>query len=220
VSWVLVARKELVVEMRSRETLVPLLLVGLLVVGVGLLAFHDVADRAPVAAGVVWLALAFAAAVGMARAFGAEKDRGTLDVLLGLPVDRGHVYLGKVASAFVTLLVVGVVTVAAYALASREMDGADWPALALVLALGALGLAATSVMLSLLAAQTRARDALLPVLLLPLLVPLLLAGTEGTQEALARAPWSAWSGELYLLVGYDVAFLAASWLLFDAAVGA
>src|SRR5207248_6269468 len=82
VSWALVARKDLAVEWRARETLVPTLLVGLVVVAVGLLAFHDVAERRAVAAGTLWLALAFASGVGLARAVGAAKDRGTLDVLL------------------------------------------------------------------------------------------------------------------------------------------
>jgi len=207
------------VELRARETLVPVLLVGLLVVAVGLLAFHDVEQRVPIAAGVLWLALAFAAAVGMARAFGAEKDRGTLDVLLGLPVDRGHVYFGKVAAAFLLLLVVALVTAVTYVVVSGEGVSGNLLALAALLALGSLGLAATSVMLSLLATQARARDALLPVLLLPLLIPLLLAGTHGTEDVLSNAPFAQWRGELFLLIGYDVAFLAASWMLFDAAVG-
>lgn len=218
-TWRLVARKELLVELRSRETLVPVLLVGLLVVTVGMLAFHDVEQRVPIAAGVLWLALAFAASVGMAQAFGAEKDRGTLDVLLGLPVDRGHVYLGKVVAAFLTLLLVALVTMGAYAIASGEQTGGNLAALVAFLALGALGLAVTSVMLSFLATQARARDALLPVLLLPLLIPLLLAGTHGTQDVLAGEPFAKFRGELFLLIGYDIAFLAASWLLFDAAVG-
>lgn len=218
-TWLLVARKEMTVELRARETLIPVLLVGLLVVAVGLLSFHDIEQRTPIAAGVLWLALAFASAVGMARAFGAEKDRGTMDVLLGLPVDRGHVYFGKVAAAFLTLLLVAVVTTVTYVVASGESAKGNAPALLAFLTFGALGLAATSVMLSLLTAQARARDALLPVLLLPLLIPLLLAGTHGTADVLSDAPFTQWRGELLLLVGYDIAFLAASWLLFDAAVG-
>jgi heme exporter protein B len=219
-TWTTVARKELVVEGRARETLVPVLLVGLLVVTVCLLALHDVAERRAATAATLWLALAFGAGVGAARAFGAEKDRGTLDVLLGLPMDRGHVYLGKALASFVTLLVVALVTLACYLAASGDAPtAAAWAPLLLFLALGALGLAATGTMLSVLVAQTRARDVLLPVLLLPLLVPLLLSGIEGTESLLAGDAFSAWRGELLVLAGNDVAFLAASWLLFGAAVG-
>jgi len=218
VSWTLVARKDLAVEWRARETLVPTLLVGLVVVAVGLLAFHDVAERRAIAAGTLWLALAFASGVGLARAFGAEKDRGTLDVLLTLPVERGGVYPGKVAATFVTLLVVAAVTIASYAVASGESYAPSWPGLASIVVLGALGLAASGAILSALAAQARSRDALLPVLLMPILLPLLVAGIHGTMDALAGAPFATWRPELAVIAGYDVAMLAASWLLFEQAV--
>ena len=218
-TWAMVARKELTVEWRARESLVPILLVGLLVVTVCLLALHDVGERRAAAAATLWLALAFGAGVGAARTFGAEKDRGTLDVLLGLPMDRGHVYLGKALASFATLLVVALVTLACYLAASGDGAPAAWLPLLVFLALGALGLAATGTMLSILVAQTRSRDVLLPVLLLPLLVPLLLSGVEGTMSVLAGDAFGAWRGELLVLAGNDAAFLAASWLLFGAAVG-
>lgn len=219
-AWLRVAAKDARVELRARDALQAVLLTGLLVVVVGLLAFHDVEERASVAAGVLWIGLAFAASLGFARAFGAERDRGTLDTLLALPVERGHVYLGKVASSFLTVLVVALVLVPVYLVAGREPVPAQWPALLLLLALGALGLAATGGMLSMLAAQARSRDALLPVLLAPLAVPLLLAAVHGTMDLLANESFAQWRPELLLLVGYDVAFLAASTLLFEAATGA
>jgi heme exporter protein B len=215
----MVARKDLSVEWRARETLVPTLLVGLVVVAVGLLAFHDVAERRAVAAATLWLALAFATGVGLARAFGAEKDRGTLDVLLTLPVERGSVYLGKVAASFATLLVVALVTVPVYVVASGESYQPAWAGLVALVALGALGLAASGTMLSALAAQARSRDALLPVLLMPVLLPLLIAGIHGTMSTLGGESFAAWRGEVAVIAGYDVAMLAASWLLFDQAVG-
>lgn len=219
-TWAAIAAKELREEARSRETLLPVLLIALLVVAIGLLAFHDVAERSAVTAGVLWIALAFAAAVGMGRAFGAERDRGTLDTLLTLPVERGHVFLGKAASAFLLLLLVGVVTVPVYLAASGAPAPAGWPGLVALLALGALGLAAAGTMASSLAANTRARDLMLPVLLFPLLVPLLLSGIHGTMDVLDGAPFAEWRPELLVLSGYDLAFLAVSWLLFEQAVGA
>lgn len=218
-SWTLVARKDLAIEWRARETLVPTLLVGVVVVAVGLLAFHDVAERRAIAAGTLWLALAFASGVGLARAFGAEKDRQTLDVLLTLPIARGAVYLGKVAASFAALFTVACVTLGAYFVASGEAFAPSWTGLVALVVLGTLGLAATGTVLSALVAQARSRDALLPVLLMPILLPLLIAGIHGTQSALAGGPWAAWRAELAVLAGYDVAFLAASWLLFEQAVG-
>lgn len=218
-TWLLVARKDLVEEARSREALVPLLLVGLSVVAVGLLAFHDHAGDVETTAGVLWMGLALAAATTQARAFAAERDRGTLDTLLALPVDRGHLFLGKAAASWALMLVAALVLAPALLVAQGEAPGSV-AGLVVLLALGTLGLAATGTMLSALAAQARARDALLPVLLLPLLVPVLVAGVHGTMDALNGEPFAQWRPEVLVLLGYDVAFLAASWLLFDQAVGA
>ncbi len=214
-AWWRVAGKDVRVELRSRATLVPALLTGLLVVVVGLLAFHDLPERGMVAAGVLWIGLAFAGALGLARAFGAERDRGTLDVLLTLPVERGHVYLGKVAASFATILLVALVLVPVYLVAGGEPVPLQWPGLLLVLTLGALGLAATGTMMSALASGARGRETLLPVLLVPVLVPLLLASVHATQDALAGLPFARWRAEVLVLVGYDLAFLAASTLLFE-----
>jgi heme exporter protein B len=217
VSWRAVARKDLLAEARSRETLVPLVLLALLVAAVGMIAFHDVHEPAVVASAIVWLALAFASALGLARAFGAERDRGTLDTLLALPIDRVALFLGKGVASLAMLGATAVVIVPGYFLAS----GGPMPPAAfyLVLALGAVGLAATGTILSALAAQARTRDLMMPVLLFPLLVPLLLAGIHGTQDVLERAPFAEWRPELLVLAGYDLAFVAAGALLFDEAVG-
>lgn len=215
--WLRVAAKDLRVELRARETLLPLALTALLVVAVGALAFHDVHERSAVAAGTLWIGLAFAAATGLARSFGAERDRGTLDTLLSLPLDRSAVYLGKALASLASLLVVALLVLPLLFAAGAPFP-AQWAALLLVVLLGCAGLAATGTMLSLLAAQARGRDLLLPVLLLPLVVPLLIAAVHGTLDLLDGRPFAEWRPELLLLLGYDVAFAAASALLFESAL--
>lgn len=218
--WLAFAAKDARVELRSRATLLPALLIGLLVVVVGLLAFHDVPQRTLVASGVLWIGLAFAAALSLPRAFGHERDRGTLDLLLTLPAGRGALFLGKLAASLATILLVALVLVPVYLVAQGEPIPPQWPGLLLILALGAFGLATTGTMMSALAAGARGRETLLPVLLVPLLVPLLLAAVHATQDALAGAAFAAWRAELLVLAGYDVAFLAASLLLFDEVIEA
>lgn len=217
-SWAAVAKKDLVAELRARETIVPLLLLALLVGTVGLLAFHDVEDHAVVASAVVWTSLSFAAALGLGRAFGAERDRGTLDLLLALPVERGSLYLGKALASYLLLLATALLTMPLYLLVSGDPLPQAWPGLLLLVALGCLGLAAVGTVLSLLAAQARARDLLLPALLLPLAVPVLISATHGTLDLLRGEAFAAWRPELALLAGYDLAFLAASTLLAEEAL--
>lgn len=217
-SWIAIARKDITIELRSRETLVPLLLLALLVGAVGLLAFHDVHDRAVVASGILWTALSFAAALGLARAFGHERDEGTLDTLLALPFDRAAIFLGKTLASYLTLLATALVIVPIYIVASG--DAMASPMLVAFVLLGTLGLAAVGTILSALAVHARARDIMLPVLLFPLIVPLLIASVHGTQDVLMGAASAQWRPELMLLAGYDLAFLAAGALLADQAVGA
>lgn len=217
-SWLAVARKDLLAELRARETVVPLVLLALLVATVGLLAFHDVEDHAVVASAVVWTALSFAAALGLARAFGVERDRGTLDTLLSLPIDRAALFFGKAIASLGLLLATALVVVPVYAVVSG--DALPSPAFLLFVSLGAVGLALVGTIASALAAQARTRDLLMPVLLFPLLVPLLIAGVHGTQDVLHGEAFSEWRPELMLLVGYDLAFAAAGALLFEQAVDA
>lgn len=217
-SWIAIAQKDLATEWRSRETIVPLVLLALLVGAVGMLAFHEVHDRAVVASAIVWIALSFGAALGLARSFGAERDRGTLDTLLALPIDRVALFFGKATASLALLLTTAIVVVPGYLLASGD-PVPPAPFLAMVV-LGCVGLAATGTILSALAAQARTRDLLMPVLLFPLLVPLLIAAVHGTQDVLRGEAFAAWRPELMLLLGYDLAFLAAGALLFDQAVGA
>lgn len=216
-SWARVAMKDIRIEARSRGTLVPVLLMGLLVVAVGVLSYHEVHERDAVAAGILWTGLSFAAALGLARAFGSEADRGTLDTLLSLPMDRASLYLGKTVASFALVLAAALVVLPAYLLASGDAFAPSWTGLLALVVLGSLGLAATGTMLSILTAQARSRDILLPVLLFPLLAPLLIATVHGTLDVLAGEPFAAWRPEVLLLAGYDLAFLAASALLFDAA---
>lgn len=217
-TWIMVAQKDLLAELRSRETLVPLLVLAILVASVGLLAFHDAEDHAAVASAVVWTSLAFASALGLARAFGAERDRGTLDTLLSLPLDRAALYFGKAAASLGLLLATALVVLPIHWLASG--DALPGPAFLIFVVLGAAGLALVGTIASALAAHARTRDLLVPVLLLPLLVPLLIAAVHGTQDVLRGEPFDAWRPELTLLVGYDLAFAAAGALLFEQAVDA
>lgn len=219
-SWVAIARKDLLAEARGKDTLLPVLLTSLLVAAIGLLAFHDADDRADVGSAIVWTSLAFAAGLGMARAFGAERDRGTLDTLLTLPLSRASVLAGKIASGLVLVLLAALVVVPAFLLADGAALPPAWPALLAFLLLGALGLATTGAMLSALSSQARSRDLLLPVLLFPLLVPLLIAAVHGSADVLRGEAFAEWRPELLLLAGYDLAFLAASALLIEQAVGA
>jgi heme exporter protein B len=211
--------KELLVEVRARESVVAGTVFALLVLVVFNLAFDlRVDNAAEVAPGVLWVTITFASVLSLGRAFGRERDRRTLDGLLLAPMDRSALYLAKAAANVASMLVVEAVAVpAALALFNLRVD---MPLLLLGLLLGTIGFAGVGTLFAAMAAHTRAREVLLPLLLFPVQVPVILATVKTTGAAI-RVPGldppevGHWLG---LLIAFDALFLALSVMLFDYAI--
>ena len=153
-----------------------------------------------VAPGLLWVALALASLLPAARTFAAERDQGTLESLLLHPVPREALFLGKVLASFALLTGAG----AAAAALMVVLYGLPAPAqpwlLAPALLLGTLGLAAAGAFYGAVSASIRGREALLPMLVLPVLVPLLIAATQVFGAALSGGDGARW---LLLLGAFD-----------------
>lgn len=165
------ARKDLVLELRARDTLPAMLLfvVSTLVV------FHFVlpgnsSDLA--AAGMLWVALIFTALLGLSRAFAAEGEQGVIDGLVLAPSDRSAIWLGKALSILVFLALAELVALPAFALFFGAVDGA----LVAGVILADLGIAAVGTLLAAMATASRSRELLLPLLFLPLAIPIVVGG--------------------------------------------
>jgi len=209
-----VARKDLLTETRSKRTINSAFVFALLVVVVFSFVFGEgVGEREVLARGALWIAVVFGGVVGMSHAVAREGQNGAMDGLLLAPVDRSAIYLGKVLSstAFVGLLGVSslgfVVVFLDYSFPIETV-----PTLFAVIALAAVGFSAVGVLLSVLMLQSGLQESLLPVLLIPLVVPILLSGTELTQPSLSTPMTSAW---LRILVTYDALMLVAGWMTFE-----
>ncbi len=206
--------KDLTAELRSRELLSAMLIFALLVI----LIFNFAIELAPhlrptVTPGVLWVIFAFAGTLGLNRSMAAEKDRGCLDGLLLAPVDRSAIFLGKMLGNLAFMLIVESIVLPVYSFLYNI--NLFIPGLLLVILLGSVGYVAVGTLLASMAVQTRMRDMLLPILLFPVIVPLLLAAVRASGaflqglEAPYILPW------LNLLIGYDVIFLAAAYMVFD-----
>jgi len=208
--------KEALVEARGRETVLAGVVFALLVLVIFNFAFDlRVENVAAVAPGVLWVTVTFAGVLSLGRAFARERDRRTLDGLLLAPVDRSALYVAKVVASFTSMLVVELVAVPAFI--GLFNVSVNLPLLVLGLLLGTLGLAGVGTLFAAIAAHTRAREVLLPLLLFPIQVPVILA-TVKTTGAAVRVPGteppdvSQWLG---LLVAFDAIFLSLSVLLFE-----
>ena len=198
----LILRKDLTLELRARESVPAMALFSVCV----LVLFHFGLDRdrleGGLASGVLWVTLLLASVLGVNRLFVSEREGGALDGLLLAPIDRTAVWLAKAAGLFVYLVVLELVALPAFALLllGPSLLGA-LPDLLGVLVLADLAVAAVGTLVAALAVEARARELLVPLLLLPLLVPVAIAGAAATEPLFALTPATAGSGRWMLLLG-------------------
>src|SRR6202048_4156544 len=178
--------KDLLVEARGRETVLAGAVFALLVLVIFNFAFDlRVENVAAVAPGVLWVTITFVGVLSLGRPFARERDRRTLDGLLLAPVDRSALYLAKVLTSIASMLVVEVVALPVFV--GLFNLAVDLPLLVLALLLGTIGLAGVGTLFAAIAAHTRAREVLLPLLLFPIQVPVILATVKSTSAAI-RVP--------------------------------
>lgn len=206
--------KDVTAELRTKDIFSAMFVFAILSLLVFQFAFDLRADNVTlVLPGVIWVTISFAGSLGLSRSFILEQDRGSLEGLLLAPVDRSAIYFGKMIG---NLLFISAVELLLLPLASVFFN--IWlvtPPLLLVMALGTIGFAAVGTLFSALSVNTRAREVLLPILLLPVMVPVLIAGVRATGALLDGEPLSEISHWLRLVVAYDAIFVAVAFLLFD-----
>jgi heme exporter protein B len=207
--------KELRLEFRTREILTATVVFALVVVVLFSFAFDPTATESRrYGPGLLWIAFLFAGSLMLHPSFAREQANDTLDALRMAPVSAFAILLGKLLANFVFLSIAEVILVPVFAvLYNISLAGIVWR-LILVLVLGTFGLVVTGTVFSAISAHARMRELLLPLLLLPILAPMLIAAVEATASLLTQQPaldrtWVA------LLAGFDMVFFVATWLLCD-----
>jgi heme exporter protein B len=213
----LVVRKDLLIEARSREVLYTTLFFAVSCVLV--FAFGFVREGKPLedaAAGILWIAIAFSGTLALGRAFERERQSETLRALLVSPIDRPALYLGKLLGVLLLLFIVELIIVPLVAL-MFQAPLFDFPLLMLgLLVTGTVGFAAVGTLFAAMLVRARSRDVLLPVLLYPITIPVIIAGVRGTAALLEGDPNVAvarmW---LSMLFFFDVVFVTLALWTFE-----
>jgi len=212
-----ILRKDLRLELRTRESVPAMALFSLTVFVLFHFGLHRDSVEGAMASGVLWVTLLLATVLGVNRLFASEREGRALDGILLAPIDRTAVYLAKAAGLFLYLVLLELVAVPAFAilLLGPGLGGA-FPELIAIVLLADLGLAGVGALVSGLAAEARARDVVVPLLLLPLLVPVLIAAARATEPFLTSRPGphqlAKWLGFLGV---YDTVFLLLAVAVFD-----
>ncbi|MFZ0981097.1 MAG: heme exporter protein CcmB [Candidatus Acidiferrales bacterium] len=207
--------KELRLEFRTRELLTGTVIFVLVVIVLFSFAFDPTAaDSRRYGPGLLWIAFLFAGSLMLHPSFAREQANQTLDALRMAPISAFAILLGKMLANFIFLAIAEIVLVPVFAVLYNVSLTGVAGRLALVLGLGTLGLVITGTVFSAVSAHARMRELLLPLLLLPILAPLLIAAVEATASLFAEQPAldRTW---LTFLGGFDIVFLTASWLLCD-----
>ncbi len=213
-----VARKDLLLEARSRERLVSTGTFAVLVAIVFSFALDPTVPTRPLAGAMVWVTILFAGTLGLGRSFGMEREQDALTGILTAPVDRGAVYLGKLLANLAILGAVELLILPVYALFFQLRFQGSLGGLAAVVALATVGFMALGTLFSAMAAHTRLGDTLLPVLLLPLLIPVVVFAASATQRLLVGRPLSEVTSALKMLGAFDLIFVGLATLSFGVVV--
>jgi heme exporter protein B len=209
IAWAL-ARKDAIAEARGRHAAVSTLTFAALVLLLFGFAMGPDSQRLSQAApGLLWLGIVFSGLLAVSRFHELETDDGALEQLALYPVDRRAIYVGKAAIGAFAMLVLGFVLVPVVAILYAVNIGPALAPLALTVALGAIGFAAVGTFYAGVTVRMRAREVMLPLLVLPIIAPLLLGAVKATTAALTGDPFGELGSWLQLLAAFDIVMLIA-----------
>lgn len=215
-------RKDIIVELRTKEILVTMFLFVILTMVIFNYAFGTtVADLTFFSGGMLWIAFVFASLLGLNRSFVHEKDEGCLEGLLLCPSDRPVIYFSKMLGNFIFLTVIGAVAIPVFTFFFVQQSYLPrLGLLVLAVLLSNLGISVVGTLLATVSMNTRMRDVMLPILFLPIIIPLLVMAVRSTSGIIGGIyPLSDIYAALYFLAVYDSIFLLVAYGLYDFVIG-
>ncbi len=172
----------------------------------------DPLNLTAIVSGMFWVTVIFALVLGLSRSLAAEREEGNMDAMLLAPVNRSAIYLGKMLSNFLITVVVGLVLMPVITILFN-INLLD-PRLLLVMVLGVLGFVSMGTLLATMAVQTRSRETLLPIMMLPTSLPVLLAVVRATNGIIGGQPVDLWGGWVTLIVILDLLYFVMAYVGF------
>ena len=212
-----IAWKDVLCELRTKETLSSMFVFALLAIVIFNFAFqlrdNDSESVGLIAPGVLWVAFTFAGVLGLGRSFAREKDHGCLEGLMLCPVDRSAIYVGKALGNMAFMLVMEAIALPMFAVFFNLPI--LMPSLLLVILLGTIGFAAVGTLFSAISVNTKARDVMLPILFFPIVIPIVIAAVKSTGQIFDGVSFDQSIPWINLMLAFDVIFLVVSFLSFE-----
>jgi heme exporter protein B len=206
--------KDTISEIRTKEIISSVLVFTLLVIVIFNFAFSaNSATTLLVAPGLLWITFTFAGVLSFNRTFVPEKEQGCLEGLMACPVSREVIYVGKMMGSLLFMLIIEAIALPTFAFLF-DLDVLSLQIIAITL-LTTIGFVAVGTLFSVLAVNTKAREMVLPILFLPVVVPLVISAVQASGLALSGESWGSLSSWLQVIGAFDVIFLVVSYLIFS-----
>lgn len=211
-----ILKKDLIMELRTKEMLSSMFIFSILVLVIFTFAFEASRNEILlIGPGILWVAFAFAGTLGLNHASALEKENGCLNGIMLAPVDRGNIYLGKFLGNAIFMYLVELIILPFFSILFNVPIVEHLPKLLLINALGTIGYAGVGTIISAVTANTKMREVLLPIVLFPILVPLFLGVVEGTAIVLQGGEIGGYYNWIKILTLFDIVFIVVAYWIFD-----
>lgn len=209
-------RKDLLLELRTKEIIIPMFSFGLAIILIFSLSFNaSQLINHTFSPGLLWVIILFISSLGLHRMFVLEKEFDAFSLTLSSPIDRGTIFLSKTISGTILLLIAEIMIIPPFIMFMNLSIPNNWFIMALIIIIGNLGIMSIGAIASGLAMRSKLSEILLPILFFPLVSPHIIACVKATNYWFKGIPFSDWKFWIYLIITIVIIFLLLGYMIFD-----
>lgn len=209
-------RKDLLLELRTKEIIIPMFAFGLVIILIFSLSFNASQEiNHTFSPGLLWIIILFISSLGLHRMFVLEKEFDAFTLNLAAPIDRGVIFLSKVVSGTIILLIAEILIIPPFIIFLNLSIPSNWPIMILILIIGDLGIMSIGAIISGLSMRAKLSEILFPILFFPLVSPHVIACVKATNYWFKEIPFFNWQSWIYLMVTFFIIFFLVGFMIFD-----
>ncbi|MEC7934810.1 MAG: heme exporter protein CcmB [Candidatus Neomarinimicrobiota bacterium] len=209
-------RKDLLLELRTKEIIIPMFAFGLVIILIFSLSFNASQEiNHTFSPGLLWIIILFISSLGLHRMFVLEKEFDAFTLNLAAPIDRGVIFLSKVVSGTIILLIAEILIIPPFVIFLNLSIPSNWPIMILILIIGDLGIMSIGAIISGLSMRAKLSEILFPILFFPLVSPHVIACVKATNYWFKEIPFFNWQSWIYLMITFFIIFFLVGFMIFD-----
>ena len=209
-------RNDLLLELRTKEIIIPMFAFGLVIILIFSLSFNASQEiNHTFSPGLLWIIILFISSLGLHRMFVLEKEFDAFTLNLAAPIDRGVIFLSKVVSGTIILLIAEILIIPPFVIFLNLSIPSNWLIMILILIIGDLGIMSIGAIISGLSMRAKLSEILFPILFFPLVSPHVIACVKATNYWFKEIPFFNWQSWIYLMITFFIIFFLVGFMIFD-----